>query len=159
MKEVCSTFVSRQRNDHFISQKGGLKYLDHEKPDILCLQETKCSEKKLPDEVNIPGYHIYWCDSETEGYAGLGLYSKEKPMNVTYGLGNEEFDKEGRLMVAEYEKFYLVNVCKDYYSYSHQPTTIDSSHFNQMFLMQEGSWSLYPNGWNGIPCSGIFSRN
>jgi len=94
-------------------QKGGLEYIEREDPDIFCIQETKCSTVKLPSEVKeFKGYHTYWCQSETEGYAGLGLYSKQKPVTVNYGIGLEEFDKEGRVIIAEYENFYLINVCK-----------------------------------------------
>ncbi len=89
-----------------------MEYLQHEDPDILCLQEIKCSKSKLPPEVEVPGFHIFWNPSEADGYAGLGLYTKVKPKSIKYGIGMPDFDKEGRLMIAEYEKFYLVNVCK-----------------------------------------------
>lgn len=49
---------------------------------------------------------------EKDGYAGVSLYSKQKPLDVKYGIGNKDFDKEGRLIMAEYEKFYLVATCK-----------------------------------------------
>ncbi|XP_032781451.2 DNA-(apurinic or apyrimidinic site) endonuclease [Daphnia magna] len=91
-------------------KKGGLDYLEHENPDILCLQETKCSKSKLPQEVVVPGYHTYWCFSEADGHAGLGLYTTVKPDTVSYGIGIPEFDKEGRLIIAEYNTFYVVNV-------------------------------------------------
>ncbi|XP_068086323.1 DNA repair nuclease APEX1 isoform X2 [Anabrus simplex] len=90
-------------------KKNGLEYIKHEKPDILCLQETRCSESKVPPEAKVEGYHTYWLSGEKEGYAGVALYSKEKPLNVKYGIGNKEFDSEGRLITAEYESFYLVN--------------------------------------------------
>ncbi|XP_046669640.1 DNA-(apurinic or apyrimidinic site) endonuclease isoform X2 [Homalodisca vitripennis] len=89
-------------------KKGGIHYINKEQPDILTLQETKCSEKKLPPEVKVPGYHTYWLGSEKEGYAGVALYTKEKPVDIKYGIGDKSFDKEGRLITAEYEKFYLV---------------------------------------------------
>lgn len=89
--------------------KGGLDYIKHEKPDILCLQEIKCSQDKLPDEVaNLPGYHAYWLASEKDGYAGVGIYTTQLAMNVSYGLQNEELDNEGRIITAEYEHFYLI---------------------------------------------------
>ncbi|CAG9563335.1 unnamed protein product [Danaus chrysippus] len=89
--------------------KGGLDYLKYEKPDILCLQETKCALDKLPDEVkNIPGYHAYWLCSDKDGYAGVGIYTTKLAMNVQYGLQNEELDSEGRIITAEYEEFYLI---------------------------------------------------
>lgn len=88
--------------------KGGLDFLKYEKPDILCLQETKCSKEKLPKEiVNVPGYHAYWESGEKEGYAGVGLLSKEKPLSIVHGLA-KEFDSEGRIITAEYDKFYLI---------------------------------------------------
>ncbi|PNF29040.1 hypothetical protein B7P43_G14198 [Cryptotermes secundus] len=89
-------------------KKNGIDYLKYEDPDIFCLQETKCSESKLPPEVKVDGYHTYWLSGEKEGYAGVGLYSKKEPIKVTYGLGKKEFDTEGRVITVEYEKFYLV---------------------------------------------------
>lgn len=89
-----------------------MDYLKHEDPDIFCLQETKCSDSKLPEETQISNYHLYWSHSDTDGYAGLGLYSKVKPESVKNGIGNPEFDKEGRVIVAEYKTFYFINVCK-----------------------------------------------
>lgn len=89
--------------------KGGLDYLKYEKPNILCLQETKCSQEKLPDEVkNVPGYHAYWLGSDKDGYAGVSIYTTKLAMNVQYGLNNEELDSEGRIITAEYEQFYLI---------------------------------------------------
>lgn len=89
--------------------KEGLEYLKYEKPDILCLQEVKCSLDKLPEEIkNIPGYHAYWLCSEKDGYAGVGIYTTKLAMNVQYGLQNEELDSDGRIITAEYEHFYLI---------------------------------------------------
>lgn len=89
--------------------KGGLDYIKYEKPHILCLQEIKCSKDKLPDElVNVPGYHDYWLCGDKEGYAGVGIYSKQLAINVSYGLQNKELDEEGRIITAEYEHFYLI---------------------------------------------------
>ncbi|XP_041972983.1 DNA-(apurinic or apyrimidinic site) endonuclease-like [Aricia agestis] len=89
--------------------KGGLDYIKYEKPDILCLQETKCSQEKLPTEItNLPGYHAYWLCSDKDGYAGVGVYTTKLAMNVQYGLQNEELDSEGRIITAEYELFYLI---------------------------------------------------
>ncbi|XP_075149763.1 recombination repair protein 1 [Haematobia irritans] len=91
-------------------KKDGLKFLEYEEPDIFCLQETKCVTDQLPDEVQrIPGYHPYWL-CMPGGYAGVAIYSKIMPINVEYGIGNKEFDDVGRIITAEYEKFFLVNV-------------------------------------------------
>lgn len=89
--------------------KGGLDYIKYEKPDILCLQELKCGQDKLPDEIaNLPGYHAYWLSSDKEGYAGVGIYTTRLAISVQYGLQNEELDTEGRIITAEYEQFYLI---------------------------------------------------
>ncbi|KAH8283502.1 hypothetical protein KR018_004187 [Drosophila ironensis] len=91
-------------------KKDGLKLLGLEEPDIFCLQETKCSNEQLPEEVTrIAGYHPYWL-CMPGGYAGVAIYSKIMPIHVEYGIKNEEFDDVGRMITAEYEKFYLINV-------------------------------------------------
>ncbi|KAK2154944.1 hypothetical protein LSH36_253g04042 [Paralvinella palmiformis] len=89
-------------------EKNGHSYITAESPDILCLQETKCEKNKIPRDVEIEGYHRYWLSGDKEGYSGTGLYSKVKPIEVKYGLGIEKHDKEGRVITAEYEKFYMV---------------------------------------------------
>lgn len=92
-------------------KKGGLDYIEHEKPDILCLQETKCSLEKLPSEAtDVDGYKVFWACSEKDGYAGVALYTKNEPLSVQYGLGVEEHDNEGRIITAEYETFYVLSV-------------------------------------------------
>jgi AP endonuclease-1 len=90
-------------------KNGGFEYLTHEAPDIFCLQETKCAEVSLPKEqLKIDGYHTYWSSAIKPGYSGTGLYTKRKPLNVTYGVGIEEHDTEGRLITCEFETFYLI---------------------------------------------------
>ncbi|XP_018414081.1 PREDICTED: DNA-(apurinic or apyrimidinic site) lyase isoform X2 [Nanorana parkeri] len=92
-------------------KKEGVNWVREEDPDILCLQETKCAEKALPADIKeMPEYpHKYWaCSDEKEGYSGVAMLSKKKPLNVSYGIGIEEHDKEGRVITAEYESFYLV---------------------------------------------------
>lgn len=91
-------------------KKNGMEYIKREDPDIICLQETKCSEKKLPPESKVEGYHAYWHSGEKEGYAGVAILSKIKPLDVKFGIEKTELDNEGRVITAEYEKFYLVNV-------------------------------------------------
>lgn len=88
--------------------KGGLSYIKDEKPDVLCVQETKCALADMPSDVKVDGYHDYWSSADQAGYAGTGIYSKTKPINVTYGLGIGKHDTEGRVITAEYDKFYLV---------------------------------------------------
>jgi len=92
--------------------KGGAEYLTQELPDVLCLQETKVSESKLPQEMKeLPDYpHCYWLAAEKEGYSGVGLLSKTKPVSVQFGFseGGEEHNSEGRLITAEFDTFYLI---------------------------------------------------
>ncbi|KAL8559473.1 DNA-(apurinic or apyrimidinic site) lyase [Nucella lapillus] len=88
--------------------KDGLEYLQQEKPDVLCVQEIKCSEDKLPPELKVDGYKSLWSSAEKEGYAGTGMYTKTDPISVTYGIGKSKHDNEGRVITAEFEKFYLV---------------------------------------------------
>ncbi|KAK3888007.1 hypothetical protein Pcinc_007919 [Petrolisthes cinctipes] len=90
-------------------KKDGLSMFEKESPDIVCLQETKCSEVKLPPEAKtVEGYHSYFISAKTEGYSGVALYSKEKPIDVTYGFGDATHDDEGRVITAEFPNFYLV---------------------------------------------------
>lgn len=88
--------------------KNGSSYIDQEMPDILCVQETKCSKAKMPPEVKIAGYKDFWSSAEKEGYAGTGIYSKTDPIAVTYGIGKTKHDDEGRVITAEFDKYYLV---------------------------------------------------
>ena len=82
------------------------------KPDIFCLQETKASPEQVPDELrDVAGFSSFFSSSQTKkGYSGVALYSKIEPLSVIYGMGIKEFDQEGRLIGAEYEDFWLLNV-------------------------------------------------
>jgi exodeoxyribonuclease III len=94
-----------------IYKKGFLGWLKKENPDILCLQETKAHEEQLPEDlINVEGYHSYFCSAERKGYSGVALYSKEEPVNVKKGLGIKKFDNEGRILIAEYPGFTLLNI-------------------------------------------------
>ena len=75
--------------------------------DVFCLQETKMQEGQL--EVNFEGYEIYFNYAERKGYSGTAIFTKTKPKNVTYGIGIEEHDKEGRVITLEFKDFFLVN--------------------------------------------------
>ena len=76
--------------------------------DIFCLQETKCQS----DQINLEfqGYTSYWNSAEKKGYSGTAIFTKQKPINVTYGIGIEEHDKEGRVITLEFERFYMVDI-------------------------------------------------
>ncbi|XP_011859865.1 PREDICTED: DNA-(apurinic or apyrimidinic site) lyase-like isoform X1 [Vollenhovia emeryi] len=104
--KICTWNVSGIRA---VVKKKGLDYVIKEDADIVALQETKCDKDKLPDEVKLPGYHHYFLDSKKPGYCGVALFSKEMPISVKYGL-NESFDSEGRMIMAEFPEFFVVNV-------------------------------------------------
>lgn len=82
------------------------------KPDIFCLQETKANPDQLPEAMLSPaGYSAFFSSCQIKkGYSGVALYSKIEPLTVIYGMGEPEFDQEGRLVGAEYEDFWLLNV-------------------------------------------------
>ena len=89
--------------------KGFLDFVAAEQPDMLCLQETKMQ----PGQADVPlegGYREYWNSAEKKGYSGVALFTKTEPQSVTYGLGIEEHDHEGRVITADYGEFYLVTV-------------------------------------------------
>ncbi|MBQ6062733.1 MAG: exodeoxyribonuclease III [Prevotella sp.] len=74
--------------------------------DFFCLQETKIQEGQL--ELTFPGYHAYWNYADKKGYSGTAIYTKHQPLSVTYGIGIDEHDHEGRVITLEMESFYLV---------------------------------------------------
>ncbi len=76
--------------------------------DIFCIQETKCQPEQV--ELEFEGYTSYWNSAEKKGYSGTAIFTKQKPLNVTYGIGIEEHDKEGRVITLEFEKFYIVDI-------------------------------------------------
>lgn len=80
-------------------------------PDIVCFQETKCEPEQLDEKTrNLNGYYSYFSYSKVKkGYSGVAIYSKEKPEKVEYGMGISKFDDEGRMLVAYYKKFVLIN--------------------------------------------------
>lgn len=77
--------------------------------DIFSLQETKLQENQVDDELKKIREYQYWNYAEKKGYSGTACFCKKKPISVTYGLGIDEHDKEGRIITLEYDKFYLVN--------------------------------------------------
>lgn len=79
--------------------------------DIFCVQETKMQKDQIDDNMKriFEGYYSYWNSAIKKGYSGTAVFSKTKPINVTYGIGIEEHDKEGRVITLEFENYYLVN--------------------------------------------------
>jgi exodeoxyribonuclease III len=94
-----------------ILKKGFLEWIQEESPDILCIQETKLQENQLEDNIkNIEGYYSYFSFAEKKGYSGVATFTKEKPIDVKYGMGIERFDSEGRIVATEFEGFTLLNI-------------------------------------------------
>lgn len=87
-------------------KKGFMDYFEAMDADIFCLQETKCQVGQV--EIDLPGYHQYWNAAVKKGYSGTAVFTKEEPMQVTYDIGIEHHDQEGRVITCEYPDFYLV---------------------------------------------------
>lgn len=86
--------------------KGFLEYVKNEDPDILCLQETKLQPEQAV--FDLEGYHRYFHSADKKGYSGTAVLTKEEPLSVTYGFGEDIHRHEGRVITAEYPDFYLV---------------------------------------------------
>jgi exodeoxyribonuclease III len=91
-----------------VMKKGFMETFEALDADVFCLQETKMQEGQL--ELELPGYEQYFNYAEKKGYSGTALFTKKKPLNVTYGIGEEKHDTEGRVITAEFEDFYIVTV-------------------------------------------------
>ncbi|XP_051171367.1 exodeoxyribonuclease isoform X2 [Leptopilina boulardi] len=105
--KICSWNVSGIRA---VIKKNGFQYIKEEDADIVLLQEVKCNNASLPNEVKLPGYERYFLESKKPGYCGMAFFSKIKPIKILYGLQNSTFDIEGRIITAEFDNFYVINV-------------------------------------------------
>lgn len=92
--------------------KGSLfDFLNTEMPDILGIQETKISEDQLTDELMNPlGYYTLWHSAKKKGYSGVAIFTRKKPISVTYGFGQPEYDDEGRVISADFGEFIFFSV-------------------------------------------------
>ena len=92
-------------------KKGFLDWFKNEKPDILCLQETKAHPEQLTEDLlNVDGYASYFSSAERKGYSGTATYTKINPEKVQNGIGVKEFDNEGRFLVTDFSDFILFNI-------------------------------------------------
>lgn len=89
-------------------KKGFLDYFNEQDADIFCIQETKLQEGQI--DLNLEGYYQYWNYAKKKGYSGTAIFSKKKPLSVSYGLNIEEHDQEGRIITLEFENFYMITV-------------------------------------------------
>ncbi|PEY41222.1 exodeoxyribonuclease III [Bacillus cereus] len=91
-----------------IAKGGFIKYLEEVDADIFCLQEIKLQSGQI--DLNPEGYHVYWNYAVKKGYSGTAIFTKKEPLSVTYGLGIEKHDQEGRLITLEFEDFYMITL-------------------------------------------------
>ncbi|MDD2370800.1 MAG: exodeoxyribonuclease III [Firmicutes bacterium] len=89
-------------------KKGFMDFLNENDPNIIGLQETKMVQGQA--EIDLPKYEEIWNSADKKGYSGTAIFTKEKPLNISLGIGIEEHDKEGRVITLELEKFFFVNV-------------------------------------------------
>ena len=102
-----SKFISWNVNGlRAVIGKGFWDFFDEIDADLFCLQEIKLSEGQLDCEKE--GYHIYWNYAEKKGYSGTAIFSKKEPISVTYGIGIDEHDHEGRVITLEFEDYYFI---------------------------------------------------
>lgn len=88
--------------------KGFMEFFKEIDADIFCLQETKLQEGQI--DLDLEGYYDYWNYAQKKGYSGTAIFSKNKALDVKYGIGIEEHDNEGRVITLEFEDFYFVTV-------------------------------------------------
>ena len=91
-----------------IMGKNFMEFFKEIDADCFCLQETKLQEGQI--EMDLPGYHQYWCYADKKGYSGTASFTKKEPLSVRYGIGIDEHDHEGRVITLEFEDFYLITV-------------------------------------------------
>ncbi|WP_010281775.1 exodeoxyribonuclease III [Bacillus timonensis] len=89
-------------------KKGFLDYFHEMDADIFCVQETKLQEGQI--ELDLEGYHQFWNYAIKKGYSGTAVFTKKKPLSVSYGVADENEEDEGRILTLEFEDFYLINV-------------------------------------------------
>ncbi len=108
MKKIISYNVNGIRAAF---RKGFINWLAQENPDILCIQETKAQ----PDQIDSAalealGYHCYWFSAQKKGYSGVGILSKEEPKHIEYGMEIEKYDREGRMLRADFDDFSVLSI-------------------------------------------------
>lgn len=86
--------------------KGFMEFFQEAGADVFCLQETKLQQGQI--ELSLEGYHQYWNYAEKKGYSGTALFTRQEPLSVTCGIGQEEHDREGRVITAEFPEYYVI---------------------------------------------------
>lgn len=93
-----------------VLKKNFVEFIEEHQPDVLCLQETKARPEQVELPLALQSYQTYWSSAEKAGYSGTAIFTKEAPLEVSYGLGIAEHDTEGRVITATFDKFHLVTV-------------------------------------------------
>ena len=92
-------------------KKGFLDWLRHSGGDVVAIQETKANPDQLSEALTQPtGYQVDWCSAEKKGYSGVGTFSKVKAVGISRGLGDERFDRDGRVLISDFERFVFFNI-------------------------------------------------
>ncbi len=108
MKKICTYNVNGIRA---AMKKGFVQWLQDESPDIICIQETKAYKEQVETAVlEHVGYKHYWYSAEKAGYSGVAIFSKEEPKHVEYGTGNPLYDREGRVIRADYDGYSVMSI-------------------------------------------------
>lgn len=100
--------MERKRNSSMREKKGFLDFFHNVDADFFCLQETKLQEGQI--ELELPGYYQFWNYAERKGYSGTAIFTKQKPLSVVHGIGEEMEDLEGRVITLEYDHYYVVTM-------------------------------------------------
>lgn len=145
--EIISWNVNGLRS---VYNKGLIDWLVKHEPYILCLQEIKSKKSDLHlDLVNLKGYYTFWNSAEKPGYSGTAIFAKEKPLNVEIGLGSEEFDSEGRVIIAHFPDFSIINCYVPNGRPDHSRVDFKIKFYS---LLLEKSLTLRKEGKNVIIC-------
>ena len=108
MRKIISYNVNGIRS---AMNKGLIDWLAIEKPDIICFQELKANKEQVELEaIEALGYHHYWHSAEKKGYSGVAIFSLDKPVHVEIGMGNELYDREGRVIRADFKEYSVISV-------------------------------------------------
>jgi exodeoxyribonuclease-3 len=107
MLKISSLNVNGIRAAH---RHGFTDWVDETDPDIICLQELRAMEHQVPDPIQQLNYHEAYHTAEKKGYSGVGILSKEKPVNIEIGMGIDWIDSEGRVLMAEFENLYVFSI-------------------------------------------------
>lgn len=107
MIKISSYNVNGIRAAH---RKGFVDWVEESNPDIICIQELRADEHQIPEEIKSLSYHQYIHVAEKKGYSGVAIYSKKEPLNIFEGIGTDWIDKEGRVLILEFDSFYVCSV-------------------------------------------------